>query len=281
MKAILRFELRRAFVNRAYFLALGVGIGICLWHIIFGVIPRFNEYSFFYEQAIASSGATYPISLFNTWVALGGGQVGSLVRNLYFFILPLLICIPFVGSYYSDRAHGYAINVVTRVKASHYYCAKLLTIFLTAASIAVIPLIFSLLATALFIPAVIPELTSSQFVIRGSAMWSDIFYKAPLLYCAMYLVLIAVFSGLIALLGAVIAHYVGNVVFCLLAPFVVYTFSAFLLGALRLSQYSFSSFLRPEQPLPAEGLAVFLTFAILVAGFGAFFYFKIRKDELY
>jgi len=275
MKTIIKFELRRAFINRAYLLALAIGIGICIWHL--AALP--GVYSAHFQSAGAEfAGMRYPPSLYNSWL---GSAAAQTQLNLYFFILPLLVCIPFVGSYHSDRAHGYAVNVITRVKASHYYCAKLLAIFLTAVSIAIIPLIFDMFATALFVPALLPKVTAATFTITPYCMWAEIFYQTPLLYFAMYFVLIiAPTSGLLALLGAAISYYAGHSVFCLLAPFAVCAFSAYFLAVSGPVVYAPSSFMQPAQMIPTDGFAVLATLGILVIGLGLLFFFKIRKDEL-
>jgi len=281
MRAMIKIELKRAFANRAYLLALCIGLGIVIWHLFTAVIPFAGDFDTYYQQILSMPDNIYPSTVYNRWFdthALPGASDGA---SLFFFILPLLICIPYVGSYHSDRSSGYAANVVVRTKSSTYYTAKLLAIFLSAASIAVIPLVFSLFTTALFYPPIVPEATTFGYPINARSYWADIFYSAPTLYYALYFTLIAVTAGLLALLGAVIAHFVGHVLFCLVTPFAVCTFYSYLLGAFNLSHYSPTSFMRPSQPNAPDLTWVLFTVAVLAIGLGAFFFLTLRKAEHY
>ena len=278
---MIKIELKRAFANRAYLLALCIGLGIVIWHFFTVVIPLAENYDAYYQQILSMPESLYPHSVYNRWFGVHSLPGSSDGANLFFFILPLLICIPYVGSYYSDRTSGYAANVVVRAKSSKYYTAKLLAIFLSAASIAVIPLVFSLFTTALFFPPIVPEATTFGYPITIRNYWADIFYSAPALYFALYLTLIAVTAGLLALLGAVIAHYVGHVLFCLVTPFAVCTFYAYLLGAFNLNYYAPTTFMQPSQPGNAELIWVLLTLFVLAVGLGTFFFLKLRKAEHY
>jgi len=278
---MIKIELKRAFANRAYLLALCIGLGIVIWHLFIEVIPLSKDYDMYYQQILTMTDNVYPSTVFRDWFGSSMHHYSIVGSNLFFFILPLLICIPYVGSYYSDRSSGYAANVVVRTKSSKYYTAKLLAIFLSAASIAVIPLVFSLFVASLFIPAIVPEVTTFSYPIVVKNFWADIFYNAPALYFALYFTLIAVTTGLLALLGAVIAHFVGHVLFSLLTPFAVCTFYSYLLGAFSLSHYSPTAFMRPTQPLAPDLAWVLFTVAVLAIGQGIFFFLKLRKAEHY
>jgi len=281
MKAMIKIELKRAFANRAYLLALCIGLGIVIWHLFIEVIPLSKDFDMYYQQILTTPENVYPSTVFRDWFGSSMHHYSIVGANLFFFILPLLICIPYVGSYYSDRTSGFAANVAVRTKSSTYYSAKILAIFLSAASIAVIPLVFSLFAASLFIPSIVPEVTTFTYPITVADYWADIFYSVPALYFALYFTLIAVTAGLLALLGAAIAHFVGHVLFSLVTPFAVCTFYAYLLGAFNLNYYAPTTFMQPSQPGDADLIWVLFTVAVLAIGLGAFFFLKLRKAEHY
>ena len=284
MKAIFKSELKRAFINRAFLLSLLVGIGICICHIIFVVIPFADAFDARHLNALASPGSRYPGSLYGIWIGgnTGGLPGASVYVNLYFFILPLLVCIPFVGSYFSDRTGGYAAQQITRVGASKYYTSKLLAIFLSGASVVVLPLMLNFFVTAAFVPAILPVLSISQFL-GTSSMWGVIFYQTPLVYYLMYLGLIALFSGLFAALGAASSYFVKHQAFSLVIPFAVVAFLSFFFRAMGgfWIRYDPVYFLRPDQPVHQDGISIVVALVVLVVGLFVFFLFKIRKDEIY
>ena len=278
MKAIIIFELKRAFVNRAYLLALLVGLGICASHIIFAVLPAAENFHNMYANNIEIP--SDPYTIYTVWL-LGPRTITQ--SNLYFFIFPLLISIPFVGSYFTDRNSGYAANVVTRAGAFRYYPAKLMAIFFSAASIAVIPLVIDLFVTALFIPAPMPSFSSGYFTIGPSDLWVSVFYQAPLLYHAMFFALIAGFAGLMGLLGAAFSYVVKHAAFTILAPFAAYAFSSFFFESLGGAwiRYSPEMFIRSDQIVDVDVVALTVAFSVLMIALCTFFFVKIRKDEIY
>jgi hypothetical protein len=275
VSAVLKFELRRAFVNRLFVLALSIGCLIVLSHFIWA-IPQAAQASEMFDALIAKGG--YPESLFNHWI---GYQGYVLQATLYFFVLPLLVCIPFADSLFIDRRDGYARSIVTRVPQRYYYVAKAFSVFLTAATVAVVPLILDLLLTALLYPAVVPTPTAGTFPLFEFSMWSDVYYSAPYLYTVCYLVLIALFSGLIATIALMFSYLVANRFLVLLAPFILCVFTDFLLNSFGGWWYQFSpiSFLRPDQPGASSFPIVVVEFIVLALLVGAFLAMRIKRDE--
>jgi hypothetical protein len=275
MSAVIRFELKRAFANRLFVLALSIGFIIVFAHIVWA-IPQSIQSQEMFDVLIAKGG--YPNSLFNHWI---GGRGDILQATLYFFLLPLLVCIPFADTLFTDRRGGYIRSIVTRVSQRRYYVAKAISVFLTAAAVAVVPLILDLILTALLFPAIIPTPTASTFPIFEFSMWSDLYYSVPFLYIAFYLVLIALFSGLLATVALVFSYLVANRFLVLLAPFILCVFVDFLLNSLGGWWFQFSpiSFLRPDQPGAASFPIVVVEFIILAAFIMVFIAMRAKRDE--
>jgi hypothetical protein len=258
-----------------FVLALSIGCLVVLSHIIWA-IPQAAQASEMFDVLISKGG--YPDSLFNHWI---GYQGYVLQATLYFFVLPLLVCIPFADSLFTDRKNGYARSIVTRVSQRHYYIAKTVSVFLAAAVVAVVPLVLDLLLTALLFPAVVPLPAAGTFPIFEFSMWSDLYYSAPFLYTACYLMLIALFSGLIATVALMFSYLVANRFLVLLAPFILCVFADFLLNSLGGLWFQFSplSFLRPDQPGAASFPIAAVEFIVLAILVGAFLAMRIKRDE--
>jgi hypothetical protein len=275
---IIRFELTRAFRNRLFLLALGLGCLIALSHIIFDVMPSAAA-----EQAnrqLSEAKGAYPLSLFNTWM---GGKGYIIQPTIYFFLLPLLVCIPFADTLSTDRQSGYIRHLATRANPRRYYLAKTLSVFLSAAAVGVLPLLLDFYLTALFFPPLIPEATSGQFPIGETSMFSGLFYSHPFAYVAVYLLIIALFSGLFALFSLVFTFFIKNRALVMLSPFILCAFIDFILGVLpgRFFQFSPILFLRPDQP----GIAVFTVigaeFLILLSSIILFLLARGSNNESY
>jgi hypothetical protein len=275
MPSILRFELKRAFCNRLYALALIIPLLIVVSHIVFHVMPVSLDES---DLLIAKGG--YPYSLFNTWL---GGRGDILQTTLYFTLLPLFVCIPFADTLFSDRKGGYTKNIVTRVPLRDYYCAKAVAIFLTAATVATLPLIIDILLTALFVPAVIPLTVAGTFPIFESSMWSALYYSHPFAYLSCYLLLISIFSGLLANLALFFTYLVDNRFLVALAPFIVCIFADFMLNVLGGQLFRFSPilFLRPDQPAMASFGIILAEAVALAIALSVFLIVRTKRDETY
>ena len=167
-------ELRRAFSNRAFVAALAIGVVLAVAQLITVVVPygMSDEWAFW---RVGSKGY-YPNSLFNSWM---GSTPYSLWSVLYFFILPLTVCLPYADSLYADMKSGYAANVVIRGGARRYFLAKTLAVFLSAGVVGVFPQLLNLLGSALFVPVFSPEVSAGTFFVHSSTMLADLFYSSP------------------------------------------------------------------------------------------------------
>jgi hypothetical protein len=273
---IIKFELTRAFKNRLFLFALGLGCLIALSHIILDVIPS-AQIAQDNQQFIKEQGA-YPLSLFNMWM---GGRGSIIQPTLYFFLLPLLVCVPFADSLYTDRQSGYIKHLATRANPKRYYIAKSLSIFLSAAAVGVLPLLLDFYLTALFFPPLIPDAAAGTFPIFEMSMFSNLFFTHPFAYVSAYLFIIALFSGLFALFSLVFAFFLNNRALVMLSPFILCAFADFILGVLpgRFFQFSPILFLRPDQPGVAVFTVIGFEFFILLISIILFLLAKGTSDE--
>jgi hypothetical protein len=277
MKPIVVFEMKRAFANRRFFIALSLGLAITLSHVILWVVPNALSWEEPWVQWGIDKGA-YPYSLYETWM---GGQMFALQEALYFIVLPLLICIPFAMTLFSDRSTGYIRQIVTRVDQKKYFAAKTLSVFLSAGTVAVIPLLANFMLTALFFSPVIPEVTAGTFPIDATRMWVELFYSHPLTYVLLYMGLIFIFSGLLACLALFFTYVVSNGIVVALSPFILYMLAEFGLATLpnQMLKFSPASFLRPDQPIAATPSAILAEIVLLGAFLGIFLAHKAKRDE--
>ena len=90
---ILKVEIRRAFTNRKFIIALMIGIGISMAHIVFNipdVIDKINMSKLYPKENV------YVASSYAVWI---GGNTYTAEVYLYYLILPFLATLPFGSSF--------------------------------------------------------------------------------------------------------------------------------------------------------------------------------------
>ena len=95
---MIRMEMKRAFHNRNFYIALIIGCGIAIGQYIQNVLPMIKYLPMDVEKGV------YPHSVFNKWI---GGEYHTLWPMLFYFILPVLAALPHGDSYYQDIQSGY------------------------------------------------------------------------------------------------------------------------------------------------------------------------------
>lgn len=147
MKAGMKFELYRAFHNKAYLFALFLACVIAVAQFVLYVWPLRNGYHIMDNM-------TYPPSLYNTALMF---DFKSFFGYFYYYAAILLAAVPYVTTYYTDLREGYIKNIYIRMNRTGYLAGKYMAVFLTGGTICVIPLMLNLYLSALVIPALIPQ----------------------------------------------------------------------------------------------------------------------------
>lgn len=221
MGQVLKIEIKKAFKNKMFFMAILIGIIIAI--VCFG--QNFHTYAE-WIKGLDSSGEDFiqnPLlpmfSLYNEWI---GGESYSLGTSIYFFVFPLLISIPYGWSYCSEKKSGYRRMVVTKVGKKKYLCAKYIAVFLSGGVAMAAPMIFNFMLTAAFIPAICPlvEYDTAYGVFVGSLM-STLYYTKPLLYVMAYILVDFVYCGIFACITMALATFIKQKWIVVIAPFFV------------------------------------------------------------
>lgn len=239
MAAIVKIELRRAFFNYRFVVALVLAMAIVVAHLVWSVIPASYEQNMYVELA------GYPLSVFNRWI---GGWSGSVFPALFFLVLPLLVCLPYSDSIYVDRKDGWAAQAISRNSARSYYASKFVTAFVVGVVVSCVPLVLDFYLTSLFLPIVQPSAASGLFPIFPYSMWGDIYYSNAFQYTGMFLALIAVTSGLIACVPLSLSRVLTNRAIVLCSAFFLCTVLGYLFGSGDFIFLAPSTFMRPDQP---------------------------------
>lgn len=274
MRNMIKIEIIRAFNNRSLFYSILIGLIITISHFVYYVIPLSNDLD---KYLALNKPMMYPGWLFSSWI---GGNLYNLHVFLYYLLIPILAVIPFADTFFLDKKEGFTNNVFIRTNKKYYFISKFLATFTVGGLAIVIPLVANFLLTAMFLPSMIPEVSSGFYTIDASSMWSTLFYTHPFIYLICFFLIDFVFSGLIATIALAVSYFVEHRFVVLITPFLLYLFVfAFfnLLGAISLAPINFL------QPSFSRGniLIIFVETILLGVTTAFIFYSKGMKDDTF
>lgn len=266
-------EIKRALSSTSFLIALGVGLLFALAHILTVAVP----YAFDPDWSLVQAGSkgVYPNSLLNSWI---GATPYALSTSLFFFALPLLVCLPHAGTLYTDLKSGFISSVITRCSIKDYLVAKAVAVFLSGGIIGIAPLLFNFLGTAMLLPALTPEPAAGIFNVPPTALLADLFYAQPWAYLLFFLVFDFILCGIIACSCFVFSFLVSNKFVVVVAPFLVCVITYFALGDA--SGYSPINLLNPSQSHIAQLIPTLASYVIIACAITLFVVWKYRRFEV-
>lgn len=226
MPKMLAIELSRAFKNKFFLYGLLLGASITLWHFFQYVLPAGLGLDQAVPYLLEHDPMYTPGRLFSIWI---GDNPWAVQSFLYYLLLPIIAVIPYADSFFYERKSGFTKNVFVRTKKSNYYRAKYIAVFVVAGMTAVVPLLLNLALSALFIPAMLPQVATRFFAIDARSLWNEIFITYPFVYVFLYMIITYLFAGLLATISLVVSFFVEYRFIVVIAPFLLYMFAFSLL----------------------------------------------------
>lgn len=223
MYSILKFELKRAFINRFFAISVLLGSIIALLQAVQASFPYAFDINLEYD--------IYPMSVFNSYIGLSMTSVWTYV---FFMIFPLLAALPYAESFLTDNKSGFIKEIVTRTSKGEFLTAKLISVFLSGGTAVLLPLFLNLLLTALCVPAVIPDISVGTFPVFGDCFAANLYYTHPFIYILMYNFIIFTTSGVLACTALTFSYFIKYKFIVTLSPFML--FMAISFGSSMISQ---------------------------------------------
>lgn len=275
MKNMLQIELKRAFVNRGFIIALAAGTLICLWHYFEIVFPCIFDKSLFVSGDDCYT--FFPPTSYNYWL---GGNYVPIQSYLYFLILPLIAALPYGNSYICDKKSGFIKNIYTRTQKNNYLISKYISVFLTGAASAALPLLINFFLTALTLPSITPDSASYNSIVFSYSKWSDIFYTNPLLFEFLYILIAFVFSGLIATVSLSVSFLVNNRLIVVFVPMILYVFLSSVADITGLKDLDLMRIINPTQGYGNTVTVILYVIVLFILTFFSFFTCEVKSDAL-
>lgn len=280
MKKLLKIECKRAFSSKTFYLCLGIGAVLCVW-LLWTQIMEVREFNqLIREYGMEKVGLYYPRSLYNSFIGLDYAYLPS---TILYTILPLLVTLPHAISYYRDKKSGYIKNILVKAKRRDYYTAKYLSVFLSGFAVTLIILFFSLWISALFFPALLPEVTTGTYCpFDSSAMMAELFYSHPLAYTIIYIFIDAIFLGLIATVALGISCYADNILLVFAGGMIVYLIVDYITSLVSKPEFSPLKFLKPTQfACNSKPSIILIELLLLIIVIAVPFLHKERKKDVF
>lgn len=213
MKKLLKIELDRALNNKWFYICLFIGL-VCVAKDVYSVAYDTKEGYYLYTNM-----PYYQLpGVYCKWLVTNCSSMYKLLH----LIFPLLICVPYSYTIYSDIKGGYAGNIVSRTDKRMYYGAKLITQFITGFMVVFIILATSFIATAAVLPLEHPTITSFTYGVHIETWIGKLFYTYPFLGAVTDILLEAVTFGIIGCISFVFAYILSNGIMVMLSPFIIY-----------------------------------------------------------
>lgn len=271
MKVLMKNELNRAFRNKWMYITLAVCLSIVLYDIYKVVIPTRKAMDIY----INSWG--YPIpNLYNRWMELNNSSTAS---RLLHFIFPILVCIPYSSSIYSDVDSNYIYNIIIRIEKKKYFFVKLVTQFIAGFFVVMFTLSVSFLLTALILP-VGETFPGLQYIANGNCIFGSLFYRFPLLVSILIMFLESILFSIIGCLSYTFAYLLRNGIMVILSAFTIYFFEEVIMPLIKINNSILGCSYLIQ--LTYKSVVVFIVeIAVVFAVVVCSYFLRIRKrDEL-
>ncbi len=200
---LIKYEFRRAF-GRAFVIAfvLGVLSGIG------GIIAYYSDTQWNEPAAI---------SCYDAWLYCLSVSEGSFYKAMF----PILICLPYLPTFYSDRKSPFIFSITTRTSYLRYLRIKIEVGLISAISVILLILVFWLCVCFALFPHNLP-ITEFNYLPKGA--FSQYFVLQPMRYITIIILLNLITGALFYLISMAISFVAKNKRLVIALPFIVYLF---------------------------------------------------------
>jgi len=281
MRNMVKVELWKAFHNPMFYSALIIGCLIAAINIMENYVTVETLSEIILAENYTGYRSPWGFSLFLLWMPVNEISYG---KSLFYLVWPILAAMPFGWSYRQERKSGLYIQTVSQIGRRRCFVAKYAAIFVSGGLAVSIPVLFNLLANAMFCPYVVPDILNLVQISDGYFL-SELYFTVPwayaLIWCGVEFLLGGAAAGLCCIVGTKLRFQVMTI----LTPFSILMVLDGIYTAIRNQTY-WNLELSPLQLAAAvpryanPEWVVLSAFVILsIAGFGIG-YWQVVKHEL-
>lgn len=241
-----KFELYRAFHSRSFVISLLIGNIICALDLItFSILVGKGR------------------CLVQAWI---GTDYLFAYNQMFYILLPVLACLPYGGSLYTDIKTGYDKNICVKASRLNYAFAKGISVFLSGFASVCLPLGMNLFITAGMYSNYIPErLLFDSIALQNTYMFSLIYSDHPAMYCLVYILVDGLFAGAISLTSLSLTVKVKSSFTAIVTPMVMLLMFDIFVGVKDFGNWSVIAMLNPRQYMHTYWYQLLIVFLVIFA----------------
>lgn len=273
---ILKIEIKRAFTSKKFYIALLIGLGIAIVQSVTGIRQELEDqricelYKLYEKDRFTQSSSLY------TWMF---GNMVNVEQYIFFIIFPFIATLPHASSFFEDKKNGMYRVMVLKCGKMKYFISKYIAVFLSGGAAILIPIVFNLLTTMMFIPTVKPETTSGIYAVWSKTMIGDMFYSRPALYLTIFIITDVLAAGFFATISIIVSYLTEYKFVVEMAPLFIYIFLFSFLGLFDACDSQLNYALNPAFS-DSDGVKIFVQIAVVAIITAVFCLIKGRTDEV-
>lgn len=203
---IYKYELKRAFKTPGFKFAVIIAMLISMADYFVRVVPMLIDN----HKALLNFNNSYEILPLNSYEIWIGGSDTS-IAVAFFLLVPLFAVIPYGNSYFKDMNFGMANFIRMKCSSRKYIHAKYLAAFVSGAVAVGIPLIVNFLICTMTMSTYNPFPDDGMNMMMPKSSMSSIFYKYPLFYLVISILMVMVYAGCMAVVAMCASIYTSRV----------------------------------------------------------------------
>ncbi len=270
MRILLKIEFKRLLKSKMLYISLLIGIIITMGAFVDKAVPHMDILNG-YNGNVAS----YPFSVFNSWMGMfiGFGPFAT----AYVYVCMLICSLPYCGLFVRDNNNQYILQYYSRASKNKVNSAKFIVTFVSGGLIVLIPVVVNLLATMMFIPALLP-VENGLFIASGKSIMSCLFVNKPFVYTFIYLLQFFIYGGAFSVVSLAVSFIFDNYFLVLISPFVSY-YAVGVISTVLKNLFGFYTFnpmalISPSYILMDIGLIGFILEPIIIILLSGLIFFK-------
>lgn len=219
-RRLIAAELRKAFgANPWFWVSLLAGLALAVISAARTAMVFQNTLEMalkYWDKSDALYSAT---SCFAFWMPVDPSQWAM---GVYLLVWPLLAALPYAWSWSAEKNAGLVAQQVARVPRVSVFVAKAFAAFLSGAAAVAAPLLANLVMCACICPASPNWVSDVLYLgVTSDAVFSTLFYNAPLAFCLIWTLVVALVAGLWAVLVLTLTMLLDNFAPTLVASYLV------------------------------------------------------------
>ena len=203
---MLIYELKKALKSPGFKLALIISIIIVMMDYVVNVMPLLISN----HELLMERSNIYEVLPFNSYEKWIGGRETS-ISVAFFILVPLIASMPYGDSYFKDMNNGLGNYILVKCDSRKYVNAKYIATFLSGAIAVGIPMICSYLICSMTMSTYAPFPDDGMNMMMPKSSMSYIYYKYPLLYLIISILMVMVYAGCMATVAMCVTIYTNRI----------------------------------------------------------------------